>query len=507
MLKDFKKIGSTKTHTTFQHPDGHVLHVANEAIDKTKRNEMKRIPIKSEADARIKYAQGGQVKPPSVEHYRTEPQHVAGHYDEGGSVLEQMQQAQSGQPYQPTAMPEPTSQMDPAIPAESAQTIVPGAAPAQRVMPEGNPSLPGYNERLGAIQQQQALEQDKATKEQEIRHKSIGESQKLLQDYQIKAQQHGQMLDDMLAAAKNQTINPNRYMDSLSTPGKISTALGLILGGMGAGMAGGENPALKFLNSQIERDLEAQKADMGSKHNLLSALQQQMGHDTAAANMYRLFRADLLGNQLDELAATSKNPQAQVNALNAKAQLMQQYAPLKKQTDMLMALKDQQGSGADPSAFVPSLVPPEHQKEVFKEIAKAQDAHRVEGDIMSAFDAAKEDNTTLKTGAGYLRTPASISKMRALSLPLVHDLEGRVNEYEQKTLMDLEPKPGDTDAKIAQKRQALQSFIETKKAAPTAKAYGIDLNKSYPSAGGQPKQVTSKSGITYHLGSDGKYHE
>jgi hypothetical protein len=65
--------------------------------------------------------------------------------------------------------------------------------------------------------------------------------------------------------------------------------------------------------------------------------------------------------------------------------------------------------------------------------------------------------------------------MNALELPMIHDQEGRVNEYEQKTLNDLHPLPGDSNPKVAQKRQAYESFIQNKSSAPLAKSHGIDL--------------------------------
>jgi hypothetical protein len=67
--------------------------------------------------------------------------------------------------------------------------------------------------------------------------------------------------------------------------------------------------------------------------------------------------------------------------------------------------------------------------------------------------------------------------MNMASLPLIHDLEGRVNEYEQKTVQDNLPQPGDRDSTIAAKRKALEQFFNQKASAPTAKGFGIDLDR------------------------------
>ena len=64
-------------------------------------------------------------------------------------------------------------------------------------------------------------------------------------------------------------VDPEHYWSSLSTPAKISTNIGLILGGIGAGLTRGENLAYKMLQANIDRDMAAQKAEMGKKENLL----------------------------------------------------------------------------------------------------------------------------------------------------------------------------------------------------------------------------------------------
>ena len=57
----------------------------------------------------------------------------------------------------------------------------------------------------------------------------------------------------------NTTVDPNRYFASMSTGGKIATALGLVLGGIGAGNDG-VNRAVGVIDNAINRDVEAQKA-------------------------------------------------------------------------------------------------------------------------------------------------------------------------------------------------------------------------------------------------------
>lgn len=294
-------------------------------------------------------------------------------------------------------------------------------------------------------------------------------------------------------------VDPNRYLGDMSTGQKISTAIGLILGGMGSGITHQENPALQFLNSQIENDINAQKSELDKKQNLLSMNMRQFGNLDQATNMTRVMMATMADSKLKEAAAKAQDPLAKARLLQAQGQLHEKYAPIMQQ----MALKQtalQQGGGGDPSRLVPFLVPKDQQKEVFNEIKTAENANKVRSAMMSAFDKATKENTVLRTGAGYLRTPAPVLEMHAMALPLIHDLEGRVNEFEQKTVNDLMPRPGDTDSKISYKREALQRFIDQKASTPTARAHGINIPEAKAS---QEPQIQTKGGVKYQKVSGG----
>ena len=46
-FKDFKKVGSTSTHTTFQHPSGHTIQVAHNSLTPEQRKQLKEIPAQT----------------------------------------------------------------------------------------------------------------------------------------------------------------------------------------------------------------------------------------------------------------------------------------------------------------------------------------------------------------------------------------------------------------------------------------------------------------------------
>ncbi len=276
-------------------------------------------------------------------------------------------------------------------------------------------------------------------------------------------------------------IDPKAYMNSKSTGQKVMQGIGLILGGMGAGLTHQPNDALKMLNAQIDRDISAQRDNLANKQSLLAANMNRFKNLRDATDMTRLMMNDITKDQIQSAAAKSQDPMVKARAQQLSGQLDAQMAPVFQQLSMRQALQSGREGGhvsdQDPSSYVPYVVPEPQQKDVFKEIQNAQNASANEGHIMGMFDKANQENTLTNRAAHLGFEPASVLSLKASFLPMIHDAEGRVNEYEAKTLYDLIPQPGDMPGKVAAKKAAIQSFIQQKKSAPNAKAFGIDLDK------------------------------
>lgn len=111
-----------------------------------------------------------------------------------------------------------------------------------------------------------------------------------------------------------QFINPNHYMESKSTLGRVATAMGLFLGGLGAGISHvGGNPVLDFINRQIDRDIDSQKANNEKRKTIYGAYKELYGEGNVASNMTKVSMNNLYDGQMKELAAKMATPRAMSN--------------------------------------------------------------------------------------------------------------------------------------------------------------------------------------------------
>lgn len=487
--KKFKKVAVDEHTTTLEHESGHQIKVAHKKLSKENQDELHAVPM---------FATGGEVDTPKKDY--TE---VPGVGDWLAQGMQSMYTPDEGADSRFTPKSLSDTSMIGGFASKEAPPLAskaPEAPAAPDTTDYGSPKLPGANPTtgitapMGGDMYSQGLAHMKQglTAGAEAQQLQAGQELEAAKDYQAKQaemQQHyqnsynelNQSRMDLMQDIKDGHINPNHYMDSQSNLGKISTAIGLIMGGIGGGATGQGNPALDFINKQIDRDIESQKATLNSKHTLLSATMQQFGNIRDAEQMARVYQTDIYKAKLEQALATAKSPMAKANLQKAIGELEMTAAPhLQEMAQKKAILSGLQSGAAAPEAAVQFLVPKEHQKEVFAEIGRVQAAREHGDEIRSWFKKAAKDNEILKTGAG-LRTPASVTNLMNLMMPILKDNEGRVNETEIHMMKDFVPALGDSEGKIAEKEKGLMQFIESKTAAPTAKGYGIDLQKLYPS--------------------------
>lgn len=126
----------------------------------------------------------------------------------------------------------------------------------------------------------------------------------------------------------NGMIDTDRYLKNMSTGGKIMTAIGLILGGMGSGLTHGPNLAFNYLQGQIDKDIDAQKTDVNSHFNYNL---QKYKNAKDAYEMTKLQSLTALESHLRTVSDQTADPLAKARIAQVNGMTLNQIAQLKHQ--------------------------------------------------------------------------------------------------------------------------------------------------------------------------------
>lgn len=119
---------------------------------------------------------------------------------------------------------------------------------------------------LGDLQAAQAAESGKIRAQAALQNESeLAEANKHRQMVDDRVNQRMQEHEKDLNDIANQKVDPNRFMAQAGTMGQISAAIGIGLGELGRAFVGGENPAMKQVQSAIERDVRSQEFNIQNR--------------------------------------------------------------------------------------------------------------------------------------------------------------------------------------------------------------------------------------------------
>lgn len=150
------------------------------------------------------------------------------------------------------------------------------------------------------------------------------------QTFQEKEKTLNDSIDHLSKEVSDGKINPNRIYENMSTGGHIATAIGLILGGIGAGLSRGENQGMKTLDNIISRDIDAQKANLNNKHSLLSESVRMMGNLRDGQKFASVQLADITAKQMLAKANSMSDPVLKGQMMQKVAQFAAPYAAEKQ---------------------------------------------------------------------------------------------------------------------------------------------------------------------------------
>jgi hypothetical protein len=123
-------------------------------------------------------------------------------------------------------------------------------------------------------------------------------------------------------------VDPNRYFKEMGTAQKVLTGISLFLGSFDPK---GENAAAKMMNEAVNRDIEAQKANLNLKSDVMKGQQTLYGHMLQRFGDERqaeaASRLAILGNmemQMKKTAAQYQGPKMEAQAMKGIAALEQE---------------------------------------------------------------------------------------------------------------------------------------------------------------------------------------
>lgn len=474
--------------------DKKTFKVAKKELHPAKQMEVMRLP---------KYSEGGDVEEGSGWFNRMAEQDSRG----GKDTLDQVGLAESpdvalrdSQKERERGLieeaPAPLSEVSPeSVPAPAPQQApvpVPAPAPPQAAVqnPAQTPNpYAGFPtvESLNKMQGQYEGAVTKGAQGQMAQNKQIADlyakelpvREQAFQHYQESMTKYQQMADKLAQDISSQKLDQNRYWNSKDSGSKFSTAIGVMLSGLGQGMShSSHNMAMEVLQKNIDRDIEMQKTELGKKQSLLSDNLRIQGNLGAAEAATRAQYEALFQGKLSQLTAKTNNPmimaQAQQQILESRTRMMGFLQPVaQNQMTMQIRQKLEKGdvAGQDPSQFVPYVVPEAQQKEVAEEIQKAQNTKSLAPQILAAFDRGSSRNPVVAAQGQR--------EFEGLINTTVAEKEGtaRIAAFESihknMTPSGFSAAPGENTAR----RRTVEEYLAANSSAPMAKAHGIDLSK------------------------------
>lgn len=323
----YQYVGEDEHTFRVRHPDGSDFTIAKQAIGESVHKRIKSLEP-------IKMADGGIVPDEYFSIDDTDKKKKESTPFQIDPVSEAEARYPAGGPPQDVvlsdAIARPMAAPAAAAPAPIAQPSNP-AAPTQTAGNMSEPYIQAFAQKESGIQDMataQAQASQAQAKVYEDQANQIAQVQKQYQNEHTKIDaEHKQIVD----AVMNNKIDPNRFIGSMSTGNKVLAAISVALSGLGSGLTGKENMAMGVIQKSIDRDIEAQRMELGKKQTLLSENVRRYGDLNTATQATMLQMNAMTQAKVSQAAARSGSVQAQAQAKMMLGDLGLQAAALKEQ--------------------------------------------------------------------------------------------------------------------------------------------------------------------------------
>lgn len=217
----------------------------------------------------------------------------------------------------------------PTPPPQAPQSASMGGSP-----PSGNPQGTLPQQAIANVNQANAAEMSSAKNTQQSLNQEAqihGDEAQKMQELHAKYEEIGNNLhkkfEDTAAQVEQGRIDPNHWWNSRSTGSQILTAIGMLASGAMTGASGHPEMASKAIDDAIDRDIDAQKANLNNKHTLLSKYMEMYNNLPQAEAAARLTMGAGVEGLIKQNAAKLGSANAVNAAVMANAQRRQALLP------------------------------------------------------------------------------------------------------------------------------------------------------------------------------------
>lgn len=516
----YKEIEENDSYITFFHKDGHETRVAKKGLKPAtlkklqgfaKGGEVKQEPIASEEEAKKfaagfesqtiakpkvkKMADGGEVtaqepKKPGmwdmiIPNKDTISSAIQGAADITGKFMFPKAEQQPMEGVQNVSMPGVQNAIE-----QGPQNVDLGLQKTQQAPTDpmlgmqGMASEQAYQQQVKGLQEEAKAASDLGQAQANIYDQQIQQQQKLFDDYQKKQAALQQEEQALKTAYANKEIDPKNLFHNMGVGQRFMTSIGLMLGGMGAGLAGGQNQALGLLNKLIDHDLEAQKENLGKGRTLLEANLKSQGNLKDAMLMSKLQLQTVASSQLEQALAKAKTPQAQAILQKQLGELQAQMAPAREQ--LLMRKTLMSGMGASQykpeqraAMAISAFVPKEKQKEANEELEMVtgyKNAIKSIDDIFSEVKGLSSVGSSIPFTESKTKFDTAVA---SIDLALRNSMKGQgsLTDKDMAAVTPFFPSRFDSKERLAIKEKKLKDYLANKvsKGTPTISSIpGLD---------------------------------
>lgn len=205
----------------------------------------------------------------------------------------------------------------------------------------GDPYAQAFAEEKAGVNQEAAAQGDLGSAQSKVLGDAVQQSRNEAQEFQRHYAASMARSQQLAQAIGDSTIDPSRFWNNKSTGSKIASMIGVFLGGASPN----GNDALRYLQSQINNDINSQVANVGNKKTLLESSYRDSGdilaaHTQAQSDMWTAVKA-----QVQQASAAAQGPLAKAQAHQLLGQIDQKQAELHQRMAMFQMQSQANGGG------------------------------------------------------------------------------------------------------------------------------------------------------------------